>query len=155
MRCTWERGDVLSIDGVAVADLSRSWFRERATATVDGVTWHLGAEGSDRVARRAQGADPEVRARRTSLFGRTWEVGTASASYTVRSAGLFSRRMSVDKDGRQIGELVPRAFSDRPALTTSVDLPHVDAVFLLWLGFVLARRASSSSAGGAAAAASS
>ena len=54
MRCTWQRGDVLVIDDVPVADLSRSWFLERARATIDGIEWHFGADGSDRVARRGK-----------------------------------------------------------------------------------------------------
>ena len=154
MRCTWQRGDVLVIDDVPVADLSRSWVLERARATIDGIEWHFGADGSDRVARRGPGAEADVRARRTSFFGRTWVVTSPTAVYTVRPGGLFSRRLAVEAEGEAVGQLTPRTFSDRPDLTTSVDLPHLDAIFLLWLGFVLTRR-ESSAGGGATAAVSS
>jgi hypothetical protein len=146
-----ERGTrpVLS-DGVVVATLRASNWKEAATAQVGERSWLFSKDGRELTGRQA--ADPahavRVRARRTSWWRDTWtvelegrpvEVATASRWKGTRRYSSGERRLA--ESGRTGG------WSPRPTLTADAALPLHSQVFLLWLELVLMRRSAAAAAG--------
>jgi hypothetical protein len=150
-----ERG-VLPVlrDGVAVATLSSSRWKEAATATLGAEEWMFAKQKGELTARRA--VDPEgtvrLRARQTSAWKGTWELSLDGTTAELRPASRWKGTYTVELDGRTAGELGSAGgWSRRPTLSAD-DLPVHQQLFLLWLHLLIQRRAAAAAAGGATAA---
>ncbi|WP_107767301.1 hypothetical protein [Nocardioides terrigena] len=142
MDYVWGKGDVVLADGRAVASASRSWVRERAEVDIDGVAWRFGATGSDRVAET--GGLVRMRARRRSIWTSRYDIDTSHSSYSLGAPSIWTTRLVLSHGEEPIGAVRrSRMWTNRPELTTSKDLPPEDAVFVLWLAFLIARRSDS------------
>ncbi|MGY1620722.1 hypothetical protein ACI789_00845 [Geodermatophilus sp. SYSU D00965] len=146
-------------DGVVVATLRASNWKEAATAVVGDREWVLAKRKRELPGRWA--ADPEdavrLRARQTSFWKGTWEgdlEGTPIVSEVVSRWKGGHRYLS---GGRVVAETgTTGGWSPRPTLTADASLSLDHQVFLLWLALVMTRRdqaaATAAIAGGAAAA---
>jgi hypothetical protein len=146
MRYTWGKGDVVLADEEQIASAHRAWFRERAEVTVGGVEWLFRADGRDRVG-ESQG-HVRIRARRRSIWSHRYDVDGAHASYSLGAKRMGSTRLLLTRHQSEIGEVRRSSlWANRPELTTTEDLSAEDAVFVLWLAYLLAARDDSSAAG--------
>ena len=144
MRYVWGKGDVVLAGEQPVASAHRAWFRERAEVTIGGSDWLFRAEGSDRVG-ESQG-QVRIRARRRSIWSSRYDVDGLHASYSLGTRSIWSTRLVVTRHEEEIGEVRRSSlWANRPELTTTVDLPAEDAVFVLWLAYLFAARDDSSS----------
>jgi hypothetical protein len=144
-------------DGVVVAALRASNWREMAFAVVADREWVFAKRKGELTARWA--ADPEesarFRARQTSFWRSTWRVDLAGTTLTVHSASMWHGTHRFVLDGAEVAVTGSTGgFGQRPTLTVRAEgaLPLDAQVFLLWMELVLRRRASSGAAGGAVAA---
>ena len=143
MRYLWGKGDVVLADDQPIASAHRAWLRERAEVTIGGAEWLFRAEAGDRLG-ESQG-QVRVRARKRSFWSSGYDVDTAHASYSIGPKSLLSSRLALARHGSEIGEVRRSSvWTNRPELTTTVELPAEDAVFLLWLAYLLAARDDSS-----------
>jgi hypothetical protein len=139
MRYVWGKGDVVLAGDQPIASAHRAWFRERAEVNIGGVDWLFRAEHSDRVG-ESQGQVP-IRARRRSMWTNRYDVDSALASYSLGPRSMWSTRLVLTRHQTEIGEVRRSSlWGNRPELTTTVDLPPEDAVFLLWLAYVITAR---------------
>lgn len=146
MRYTWGKGDVVLAGEEPIASAHRSWVRERAEVTIGDAEWLFRAEGRDRVGEH-QGL-ARIRARPRSIWSRRYDVDGAHASYSLGVKSLWSTRLVLTRHDAEIGEVRRSSlWANRPELTTTIDLPAEDAVFVLWLAHLLAARDDSSTTG--------
>jgi hypothetical protein len=148
MRYEWASDGYITCDDVPIAQISRSWFRERADLLVDGTELIFRAAGSERVA--VTDDVVHCRARRTSFFSQAWAVTGQGGDYEVRPGGVFTTAVSVTCSGTEIGRIGSSGvFTMRPRLDIDPSVPTVDALFLMWIGFIIrSRRAHRSQSAG-------
>ena len=146
-------------DGLVVATLRASNWKEAATAVVGDREWVLAKSRGTLTGRWA--SEPEdaarLRARQTSFWKGTWEAdleGTTLRSEVVSRWKGGHRYLDGDRVVAETG--TTGGWSPRPTLTADESLPLDHQVFLLWLGLVMSRRDQAATtaaiAGGAAAA---
>lgn len=144
MRYVWGKGDVVLAGDQPIASAHRAWFRERAEVTIDGVEWVFRAEHSDRVG-ESQG-QVRIRARRRSIWTGRYDVDSAHASYSLGTRSIWSSRLVLTRHQTEIAEVSRSSlWANRPELSTTLDLPPEDAVFVLWLAHLIAAREQSGS----------
>lgn len=144
MRYEWGRGNVVLAEDQPIASAHRSWFRERAEVRIGDADWVFRAEGSDRVG-ESQGL-VRIRARRRSMWTGRYDVDGARASYSLGKRSVWSGRLVLTQGQAEIGDVRRSSlWTNRPQLTTTVDLPPEDAVFVLWLAHLIAEREESAS----------
>ncbi len=137
-------------DGVVVATLRASIWKEAATAVVEDREWVLAKDGRELVGRWP--ADPagtaRLRARQTSWWRGTWDVDLEGLVLQAARASLWRSALRYTDGDRQVAlGGTTGGWSPRPTLTAGVPLPLHQQVFLLWVESVLARR--EAGAGGA------
>ena len=137
-------------DGVVVATLHASNWKEAATADVGGRSWSF-RRASNRELTGRWTADPEdavrVRAHQVSFWRNTWTVELEGTQVEVAAVSWWKppRRYSVG--GRVLAESgTTGGWTPRPTLTATPGLTVDHAVFLLWFEFVLGRRAMTAAA---------
>jgi len=146
MHYLWGKGDMVLAGDRQIASAHRSWWRERAEVTICGAEWVFRAEGSDRVG-ESQG-QVRIRARRRSLWTGRYDIDGAHASYSLGIRSVWSHRIVLNRHQTEIGEVRRSSlWANRPELTTTMDLPPEDAVFVLWLAHLIAARDDSASSG--------
>ena len=145
MRYTWGKGDVVLAGDEPIASAHRSWVRERAEVTIGDVEWLFRADGRDRVA-ESQG-QVRIRARQRSIWSHRYDVDGAQGSYSLGPRSMWRTRLILTRHQSEIGEVRRSSlWANRPELTTTEDLLAEDAVFVLWLAYLLAARDDSSAA---------
>ncbi|WP_456883164.1 hypothetical protein [Geodermatophilus sp. SYSU D00779] len=146
-------------DGVVVATLRASNWKEAATAVVDDREWVLAKARRELTGRWA--ADPEgtarLRARQTSFWRGTWEADLEGTPVQAEVVSRWKGGHRYRSGGRVIAETgTTGGWSPRPTLTADESLPLDHQVYLLWLALVMSRRDEAATmaavAGGAAAA---
>jgi len=145
MRYLWGKGDVVLAGDAPIASAHRAWFRERAEVTIGGAEWLFRAVGSDRVG-ESQG-QVRIRARRRSMWTSRYDIDTAHGSYSLGARSIWSSRLVLTRHETEIGETRRSSlWGNRPELTTTTDLSAEDAVFVLWLAYLITARDDSTSA---------
>lgn len=150
MEYGWGRGDVILADGVEVATADRSWLRERAEVRVGEAQWTFEATGSWLSRRRLVGRvdGTELMAAEPRGFWQTgWEIAAEGEQLSLSPAGIFTNRMVLRRAGVEVGSVrASHLFTNRPELTSSVELTPAVAAFVLWVAFVeLTRRSAAAS----------
>ncbi|MCV2489758.1 hypothetical protein OF117_10330 [Geodermatophilus sp. YIM 151500] len=130
-------------DGVVVATLRASSWKEAATAVVGGREWIFTRRKGELTARR--GVDPEhavrFRARQTSWWKGSWAVDLEGSSVEVEKASMWKGTHRYSSGGRPVAESGSTGgWSPRPTLAVHGDLTDDQQVFLLWLELVVSRR---------------
>ena len=146
-------------DGVVVAQLRTSGWKEAATVLVGDREWVFAKLKRELTARWS--ADPEgaarLRARSTSMWTGTWEADLESVPVAVSILSLWKGTHRFSSGGRTLAESgTTGGWSPRPMLACDDAVPLDHQVFLLWLELVISRRNQSAAtgaivAGGAAA----
>jgi hypothetical protein len=146
-------------DGVVVATLRASNWKEAATAVVGDREWVLAKRKRELTGRWA--ADPEdavrLRARQASFWKGTWEGDLEGAPIVSEVVSRWKGGVRFLSDGQAVAETgTTGGRSSRLTLKADDALPLDHQVFLLWLALVMRRRdqavATGVIAGGAAAA---
>ena len=131
-------------DGLVVATVRTSNWKEGGTATIAAQDWVLAKSRRSLTARWA--IEPEeavrLRAMQTSLWKSTWVVDLEGKHMEVQTASRWKGTHRYLIDGRTAAEsgTVGR-WSPRPTLTAEPDLPLHHQVFLLWVELIRGRRA--------------
>ena len=130
-------------DGVVVATLRASNWKEAATAVVGDREWVLARARRELTGRWA--TDPEgtarLRARQTSFWRGTWGADLEGTPVQVQSASRWRSARRYVAGGRVIAETGRTGgWSPRPTLHVDESLPLDHQVFLLWLELVISRR---------------
>ena len=130
-------------DGVAVATLRASSWKEQATAVVGEREWLFGKRQGQLQGRWA--VDPEgsarLRARRVSLWKGTWVADLEGTLVEVEKPSLWTSVHRFVTDGQQVGHSGSTGgWSPRPTLTATPGMPLHHQVFLLWLELVIRGR---------------
>jgi hypothetical protein len=142
-------------DGVPVATLRVSSWKEKATAVIGGREWVFAKAGRQLSARLA--VDPEdavrLRAWPKSVWGSTWAAELDGTAVDVQNISWWKTTHRYLVAGRQVAESgTTGGWSQRPTLTADDSLSLDHQVFLLWLELVLTRRHQAAVAAGAGAA---
>jgi len=136
-------------DGVVVATLHASNWKEAATAEIGSRSWVFSKRGRELTGRwAAEPADAaRLRARETSWWKGTWSAEVDGMPVQVASASWWKGTHRYSAGGRHLGESgTTGSWSSRPTLSVSGDLSLDSQVFLLWLELVLSRRSSAAAA---------
>jgi hypothetical protein len=130
-------------NGVVVAQLRASNWRESATAVVGNREWVFAREKGTLTGRWA--AEPagtaRLRARQTSWWKGTWEADLEGVPVAVTSLSTWKGTHRFVSSGRTVGESGSTGgWSPRPTLACEESVPLDSQVFLLWLELVISRR---------------
>ncbi|WP_091940841.1 hypothetical protein [Trujillonella endophytica] len=130
-------------DGVVVAQLRASNWKEAATAVVGEREWVFAKQKRELTGRWS--ADPEgsarLRARQVSLWKGTWEADLEGTPVAVASLSVWKGTHRFTSGGKTVGESGSTGgWSPRPTLTCAGTVPLEHQVFLLWLEVVIGRR---------------
>jgi hypothetical protein len=139
-------------DGVVVATLRASNWKEAATAVVDDREWVLAKARRELTGRQA--SDPEgtarLRARPTSRWHSRWEADLEGTPVQGRPEKWWQSTLRYSVGGRLVAEGgTTGGWWPRPTLRADDALPLHQQVFLLWLELVLNRRMQAAAAGAA------
>ena len=142
-------------DGVPVATLRASGWKEMATAVIGDRGWVYAKARRQLTARHA--TDPEdtvrLRAWQTSFWSSAWAADLDGTAIEVQSISWWKTTHRYLSGGRQVAESGSTgSWSPRPTLTADDSLPLEHQVFLLWLEIVVNRRHNAAIAGGTSAA---
>lgn len=135
-------------DGAVVAELDKRFLSEKGRAVIEGVGWTYGKEFGGPLTATSE-ADPAQRleASRPSLMRQGWEVTGGSANYQIKPAGMFSFQYNVLRNGQPVGTSGRGSFwTNKPFIELPEDVPVAEAVFLLWVAFLMRGRASAAAA---------
>lgn len=140
---------VIRQNGVDVAELNRSWFREAAQLTIDGVAHSIRREHLAAGAFTLCHDDAVVaRARKPSHLHNRFEIQHEGRRYDLVKASWWTRRFEVHVDGHAIGFISPRhPLTRRAAIVLPADLTLPLQVFLAALVVFLWDREAASAAG--------
>jgi hypothetical protein len=149
-------------DGVVVAQLRASNWKEAATAVVGEREWVFAKRKRELTGRWS--VDPEdsarLRARQTSMWTGAWQADLEGTPVSVSSLSIWKGTHRFSSGGATVAESGSTGgWSPRPTLRCDERVPLDHQVFLLWLELVIGRRNAAAStgavvAGGAAAAGS-
>ncbi|CAM3641180.1 hypothetical protein OCAE111667_19830 [Occultella aeris] len=142
MQAIWDNDHVL-LDQRIVADVDRSFWSERARVVIEGVPWEYGKDGSERVGTIVGEPAARCRAVRPSFWRQNWVIAIGPTTrYEIAPEGAFRRSYVVTRDGQWVGSSGVGGFwSIKPTLDIADDVPVADAVFLLWIAFLMRARA--------------
>lgn len=137
-------------DGVVVARLRASNWKEAATAVIGEREWVLAKHRRELTGRWS--VDPEgaarLRARQVSMWKGTWEADLEGTPVMVQKLSMWKGTHRYTSGGRTVAESGSTGgWSPRPTLTCEASLPLEHQVFLLWLELVIGRRNSSAATG--------
>ena len=147
-----ERGTVPVLsDGVPVATLRASNWKEAATAEVSGRSWVFRRAGGRELTGR-WAADLEdavrLRARQVSTWKGSWSVDLEGTAVDVATTSMWKGTHRYTAAGRPLAESATSGWKMRPTLTAQPELALDHAVFLLWFELVLGRRSAAAAAAG-------
>jgi hypothetical protein len=130
-------------DGVVVATLRASNWKEAATARVGDREWVFAKSKRQLTARWA--VDPEdavrLRAGQTSFWKGTWEGDLDGTPVRTEVVSRWKGGHRYLAGGRVVAETGRTGgWSPRPTLTADESMPLDHQVFLLWLALVMSRR---------------
>ena len=130
-------------DGVVVATLRASNWKEAATAVIEDREWVLAKAGRELTGRRAPDPDgtARLRARQTSWWKGTWTVDLEGTRVQVEPASRWHGTHRYTVDGRVAAESGSTGgWRPRPTLRADGALSLDQQVFLLWLELVIRGR---------------
>nr|WP_239521157.1 hypothetical protein [Blastococcus saxobsidens] len=130
-------------DGVVVATLRASGWKEAATARIGDREWIFAKSRGALTARWSE--DPEdtarMRARQTSFWKSTWVAELDGRPVEVTSTSMWKSTHRFASGGVLIAESGSTGgWGPRPTLSAEDSLPLHQQVFLLWMELVLQRR---------------
>jgi hypothetical protein len=136
-------------EGALVATLRASNWKEQATAVIGGQEWVYAKARRELTGRWA--ADPEgtarCRARQVSMWKSGWDVDLEGTAVEARSTSWLRTTHRFLVEGAPVAESgTTGRWNSRPTLSVVGELPLRHQVFLLWLEFVVGRRAAAASA---------
>jgi hypothetical protein len=135
-------------DGVVVATLRASNWKERATAVIEGQEWEFAKAGGALTGRRA--GDPadtaRLRAEQASAWKGTWELDLEGLPAQLRPASRWKGTYALERDGRGIGETGSTGRWSPRATLRADGLPLHQQVFVLWVQLLFQRRAMAAAA---------
>lgn len=130
-------------EGVPVAEIDVSWFREKGVLTVDGVQYPVYREHllSGAYILELNGTQL-ARAEKPSALFRCFLVEHAGKTYTLQAETAVFRKFVLLDDDREVGSITPEGPLIRNAMVDLPDnLPLPVQVFLIWLTVILWKRA--------------
>ena len=137
-------------NGVVVATLHASNWKEAATAEVGERSWVFHRRGGRELTGR-WAADPEdavrLRAHQVSYWKGSWTVQLDGTPVEVATASWWKGTHRYAVGGRPLAESgTTGGWAQRRTLTVHGNLPIDHAVFLLWFELVLGRRSAAAAA---------
>ncbi|MGR7026140.1 hypothetical protein [Geodermatophilus sp. URMC 62] len=136
-------------DGVVVAALRASRWREAATAVVGDREWVFGRRRRELVGRLSTDPEDATRFRTVSTSGwrGTWRAELDGVVVDAATASWWRGTRRFTAGGRTVAEAGSTGpWSRRPTLTADDTLPLDAQVFLLWVQLVLDRRQTAAAA---------
>lgn len=143
MHVRWERDGTISANGRAIAQVDKSFWRERAEVVLEGQPWVFGTEFGGSLFAESQGRQ-QLRAEKAGFFGSSWRItGASDPTLEIKKAGLFSNGWSVLAQGEVVSEVTSGSFwTNRPEATLPGEVPPIEGVFVLWVCYTLSQRES-------------
>ena len=129
-------------NGRQISRLETAFFREAGSFTIDGVEYQIAREPgwSDFVLRA--GSREMCRARRRSMFRRSFVVAYRGEDVILTPVSPFHRLCQSWLGKTQVGEIRPRGFfSSSAAVALPEEMTRAEQVFIGWLVIVMWRRA--------------
>jgi hypothetical protein len=129
-----------------VAAIATSWWREKGTLTIDGVTYRVSREAPLFGAFVLEHAGRVLaQAEKPSIFRRAFVIRHAGRAYTLRPESMFRRAFVLRDGSRPVGSITPTNFLTRKAAADLPDdLPLPVRMFIVWLTVISWRRDQSS-----------
>ncbi|MGA7413009.1 MAG: hypothetical protein WBW33_21210 [Bryobacteraceae bacterium] len=130
-------------EGVPVAEIDVSWFREKGVLTLDGVQYPVYREHllSGAYILELNGTQL-ARAEKPSALFRCFLFEHPGKTYTLQAGTAVFRKFVLLDDDREVGSITPEGPLIRNAMVDLPDnLPLPVQVFLIWLTVILWKRA--------------
>lgn len=145
MHVEWESDGSITADGRVIARVDKSFWRERAELDLDGEQWLFRSSWGEFVAE--VGGRPGYVASKQGFFSNAWAVeGASDATLQIKKGGLFSTGYDILVHGQVVTRVKGASFwTNRPQADFPSDVPVAEAVFVLWVCYLLMKRDSSSS----------
>jgi hypothetical protein len=132
--------DLLDDSGAVVGSFSGSVWREGGRILVGGQEWEFRKDGGRRFELPGYAA-----AERTSMWSGKWSLSAGGRTYELAKESWLSRGYDVTLDGRTVGGINPRGWSERKAdVSLPAELPPPVQVFTVAVVLTQWRRDSSS-----------
>jgi hypothetical protein len=135
--------------GREIAFIDRDWFRERASFTLDGETYHVRRTSVVSGTFSFEYRDVVLaEATKTSALRRAFEVVTKGGErYGLRAESVFGRTFELTRGGVRVGEVRPVSIFGRTATVRFPDsVPRPLQLFMVFLVLVLWKRTSDAAA---------
>ena len=127
------------------ADIALKWFGEQGGITADGVRFEIRKHGGFRRKWTLERLGAVVAWAQQSMFTGTFEVGSASGSFTLLAERTFGRRFRIERSDRTVATISPaHPFTRRSTIETfAEDCDFATLCFCFWLTALTWRRDSS------------
>lgn len=133
-------------DGQRLAFVDLAWVREAATMEIGGVVCRFYRDGMLGDFVMEVDGQPVVRADKTSVFTRRFDVLYGERSFVLKPASGLARRFLLIEDDATIGEIRPKNMFTRKAdVDLPADLPAEVQIFIIWLVVIMWQRTAKSS----------
>lgn len=144
MHVEWESG-AITADGRVVAEVDKSFWRERAEVVVDGEQWVFRSDWSRLVAE--SGDVVHYTASKRGMFSSHWVIeGASDTTLEIKSSGFFSSGYDILAQGAVVSQVKSGSiWSTKPQADLPDSVPLGEAVFVLWVCYTLMQRDSNSS----------
>ena len=140
MRIDWGSGTEISIDGAPAASVQRGFWGEKATIQLGDVIWEFGTEGMKVLVAYGHGQQ-SMHARSVSSWRMHWQIETSPGQVLdLRPAGVFTQAFNLEYGGQVVARIEPKAWSSRPSMEVPDGLTVPQAIFVMWVCYVLTKR---------------
>lgn len=137
-------------DETVVAYVRVAALRERADVEIGATHWQFFKRGGELHAVRDDQAAGMTASRR-SVFRQGWQIEADAQTYQIQPEGFLQTRYRVVRAGIRIGQSNKASFwSNRPTLEVDASVPLEHQVFLLWVAFIMRKRAAGAATGATA-----
>lgn len=143
MHVQWESDGRITADGRAIAVVDRSFWGNSATVDVVGEQWNFSHSWGTYEAE--SGGQVRWTASKQGFFNPSYLIeGASEATLEIRSAGMFSSGFEILAQGQVVSEVGNASFwGNRPEADLPDEVPLAEAVFVLWLCYMLRQQQSS------------
>lgn len=141
-------------NGIPVAIVDLSWWRETGGLTIKGSTYRVYREGlmSGSFILESDGS-VLARAEKPSAFYRSYLVEHGGKKFTLEAESAFFRKFILSEGGQRIGSVYPEhAFTRKAVIDFPEEIPLAVRIFMFWLVMVLWKRDSDAAGASAASA---
>jgi hypothetical protein len=137
-------------DGLPLAEIKRSWLRERGSITVEGRTYTISRDGlTGPFLLETDGS--VVATAKPRLLRRIVEIDYEGRLYLLRAPSIWRRTFVLESEGTTLGTIRSKNPWSRKAVIEIPNFPLAVVLFFFWLVVIMWQREKAAEAGAAVA----